>query len=198
MNYVTSDTELTAVANAIRAKTGGTAEIEYPTEYVSEIGTLHSNGEVDTLHGAILNKVSPSRPNLWDSTNERAPVEIGKHYKATLTWTPEATDDYVQFVAYYSDASGMGYERDDHFLIEEFPAGTYDGQTAHDFTYSIPDISSETVSEAPSGTQFYLMFGGMPASAIDVREEGPRTASEWLGAVNNDLVRVNPATGVDF
>lgn len=38
--YVVSDTNLTAVANAIRAKTGGSAQLEFPDEFVSEIGSI--------------------------------------------------------------------------------------------------------------------------------------------------------------
>ncbi len=39
-NLITTDTELTSVASAIRAKTGGTAQLEYPAEFISEIGGL--------------------------------------------------------------------------------------------------------------------------------------------------------------
>ena len=39
-NLITTDAELTSVASAIRAKTGGTAQLEYPAEFISEIGTL--------------------------------------------------------------------------------------------------------------------------------------------------------------
>lgn len=40
MNYLTTDTELTSIASAIRSKTGRSVDIEYPTEYASEIGRL--------------------------------------------------------------------------------------------------------------------------------------------------------------
>ena len=39
-NLITTDTELTSIADAIRGATGGTAELEYPTEFVSEIEAL--------------------------------------------------------------------------------------------------------------------------------------------------------------
>ena len=44
-NLITTDTELTSIADAIRAKTGGSAELEYPTEFVSEIGGITTLAE---------------------------------------------------------------------------------------------------------------------------------------------------------
>lgn len=43
-NYVVSDTSLTAVADAIRAKTGGTADLAFPADFVSEIGSIETGG----------------------------------------------------------------------------------------------------------------------------------------------------------
>ena len=40
MNYSVTGEQLTAIADAIRAKTGGTAQLEFPTEFVSEIGNI--------------------------------------------------------------------------------------------------------------------------------------------------------------
>lgn len=43
-NYLTTDTELTSVANAIRAKSGGSSPLEFPDGFVSEIGAIPSGG----------------------------------------------------------------------------------------------------------------------------------------------------------
>ena len=45
--YVVSDTNLTAVANAIRAKSGGSAQLEFPDEFVSEIGNISGGSNFD-------------------------------------------------------------------------------------------------------------------------------------------------------
>lgn len=42
--YIVKDTELTAVADAIRAKSGGSSQLVFPSGFVSEIGAI-SNGE---------------------------------------------------------------------------------------------------------------------------------------------------------
>lgn len=39
-NYLVTDTELTNIANAIRTKSGGSAQMAFPTGFVSEIGDL--------------------------------------------------------------------------------------------------------------------------------------------------------------
>lgn len=45
-DYKVTDTELTSIANAIRAKTGKSSQMEFPTEFVSEIGSI-SGGDTD-------------------------------------------------------------------------------------------------------------------------------------------------------
>lgn len=56
-DYLTTDTELTSIANAIRTKGGTSASLEYPTDFVTAIGniqtgtddsdaTLNSNGQL--------------------------------------------------------------------------------------------------------------------------------------------------------
>lgn len=43
--YVVSDTNLTAVANAIRTKSGGTSPLEFPNGFVTEIGNISGGGD---------------------------------------------------------------------------------------------------------------------------------------------------------
>lgn len=43
-NYITTDTELTSVADAIRAKSGGNASLTFPGGFVSEIGNILTDG----------------------------------------------------------------------------------------------------------------------------------------------------------
>lgn len=48
-NYIASDTDLTAVADAIRAKSGGSSQLAFPAGFVSEIQAIPSGGGGDTL-----------------------------------------------------------------------------------------------------------------------------------------------------
>lgn len=54
-NYIVTDTQLTGIANAIRAKTGGSEEIEFPAGFVSEIGTLTDTSDATAVSSDIKN-----------------------------------------------------------------------------------------------------------------------------------------------
>lgn len=56
-NYLTTDTELTSVADAIRAKGGTSAQLTYPAEFVSAIQAIPTGGG-DTLAKRLLNGLS--------------------------------------------------------------------------------------------------------------------------------------------
>ena len=48
-NYLVNSTDLTSVADAIRAKSGGSSSLEFPTDFVSEIGSIPSGGGGNNL-----------------------------------------------------------------------------------------------------------------------------------------------------
>lgn len=48
-NYLATDTDLTAVANAIRLKTGKSNQMMFPTEFVSEIGKISGQSIPDVI-----------------------------------------------------------------------------------------------------------------------------------------------------
>lgn len=52
--YLTNDTDLKAVADAIRAKTGGTDALSFPAGFVSEIGTLRDTSDATAAAAEIL------------------------------------------------------------------------------------------------------------------------------------------------
>ena len=53
------DSDLTDVADAIRAKTGGTAPLAFPNEFISEIGNISGGMDLSTTYGSIV----------WESVN---------------------------------------------------------------------------------------------------------------------------------
>ena len=48
MDYLTTDTELRAVADAIRAQTGGTQPITYPDGFVTGISSIDSGASYES------------------------------------------------------------------------------------------------------------------------------------------------------
>lgn len=79
-NYLTTDTELTSIANAIRTKGGTSAHLTYPTGFVTAINAIPTGGGGGTInvtlsgdqsHGCAygLSKELMENPNLRSSLN---------------------------------------------------------------------------------------------------------------------------------
>ena len=69
-NYLTNDTELTSIANAIRAKTGGSSPIVYPNGFVSEIGNIPSGGGGSAVEEKQINFIDHDGTILHSYTKE--------------------------------------------------------------------------------------------------------------------------------
>lgn len=88
--YLTTDVDLTTVADAIRNKTGGTAAIAYPNGYVNEINKL-TNTSTDTVSAATLvkgqtahnssgNKITGTMPELNYLTYNNTSITDSNNY----------------------------------------------------------------------------------------------------------------------
>lgn len=62
-DYLVTDTELTSVANAIRTKGGTSAQLNFPTEFVSAIGDISSGGLSRAIVGTFI---TPEQETLGD------------------------------------------------------------------------------------------------------------------------------------
>ena len=107
--YITTDTELTSIANAIRAKGGTSASLEYPDEFISAIQNIPSGGssssEGDVIFidydGSIVDAKSKAEINAMTSDSDLPanPTHTGltaqgwnwtvTQLKAQLTATPD-------------------------------------------------------------------------------------------------------------
>lgn len=91
MNYSVTGEQLTGIADAIRAKTGGTAQLAFPDDFTSEIGTLtdtsdanataeyihinktaYVNGEKLTGTGRIIR--TSTKVKTWPSSEKTVPA----------------------------------------------------------------------------------------------------------------------------
>ena len=79
-NYLTTDTELTSIANAIRTKGGTSAQLTYPTGFVTAINAIPTGGGGGTINVTLsgdqsyglsygLSKILMETPNLRSSLN---------------------------------------------------------------------------------------------------------------------------------
>ena len=69
ITYLTTDRDLTSVANAIRAKSGGSADLAFPAGFVSEIGNIPSGG------GGNFTLIGTKTLTLSEYTNQSATEE---------------------------------------------------------------------------------------------------------------------------
>lgn len=116
MNYLTTDTDLTAVANAIRAKTGESGQLEFPADFVSEIGELSkpagtksisANGTgIDVAQYALADV---SVPNSYSQSDEGKVVSNGALVAQTSdTVTQNGTVDTTLINSLNVNVSGGG------------------------------------------------------------------------------------------
>lgn len=100
--YTTTDTELTSIANAIRTKGGTSAQLEYPTGFVSAINAIAISGGDDTSD-ATLNSGSQMLSGVTAYSN-------GVKYTGTIqsksaqTYTPTTSDQTIASGQYLSGA----------------------------------------------------------------------------------------------
>ena len=59
-NYLVTDTELSSVADAIREKGGTTADLEFPSEFISAIAAISGGGEFTKIGTISIGEVSAS------------------------------------------------------------------------------------------------------------------------------------------
>ena len=57
-DYLTTTTELTSVANAIRNKGGTSAPLSYPTGFVSAVNAIEINPVTPNVNNATVTKIS--------------------------------------------------------------------------------------------------------------------------------------------
>lgn len=62
------DSSLTAVANAIRAKTGGTADLQFPAEFVSAIAAIPTGGGGISIDWADVTEVTIGANSVTNTT----------------------------------------------------------------------------------------------------------------------------------
>lgn len=92
-NYKVADTELTSIANAIRTKGGTSAQLEFPTGFVTAIGNIPSGGggnayfrRLEPLHTDVVGYVSSGDWHTGDNycRSDVYKLETGKNYLIML------------------------------------------------------------------------------------------------------------------
>lgn len=121
-DYLATDTELTAVANAIREKGGTSAALEWPDGYVSAIGDIETGGGSDERYitptmpeYAIYGQSTIQKPDYSFATvhivgvvGGTMRVETNNHYYLDSI-TRDDTGDSVPFTTVSTTSRGGEY-----------------------------------------------------------------------------------------
>ena len=128
-NYITSDEELTSIADAVRAKTGKTAGMTFPTGFVSEIGGLNSTYDATaTISDVVSGKTFYANGEKLTGINTQTPWKYGEvtvpHYGTTVQ-----AGAAVQLYSFPNPTKGLIIDEivdsDDMTYLKPSSSGTY-------------------------------------------------------------------------
>lgn len=135
-NYIISGTDLTAIANAIRAKSGGSSPLEVPDGFVSEVQAIPSGGSktlTKLTDLTISGPVSTISITATDAMNSCDRLFV--NFDAVTLSAQDWLYPYINGVSGTQGSSYMGYLPDkksvynDLFDLLKFVSETIDGKT---------------------------------------------------------------------
>lgn len=152
-DYLVTDTELTSIADAIRTKGGTSADLSFPTEFVSAINAIKS-GSDDVASGIWENPT-----NTATTTNIVSVADIGftpKYFILLATNTSNATTvASIRLVGYFGVTTTNGVR----YQIVRSTKGTLTNasSTGASFTYG----SNSYLQLADGYVRFYATSGSI-------------------------------------
>lgn len=156
-NYIASSTDLTAVANAIRAKSGGSSQLAFPTGFVSEIGNISAGAPLPSG----VTKISGGTFTFASNTalTAQIPHDLGVVPKAVVVWASDSNSNDTLFhsgalIACRIDTSGNTYYAMRNFSYKS-SASAADASYGYLFT-SLSDALSSTFFSFNNGSRYYL------------------------------------------
>lgn len=212
--FLTTDVDLSTVANAIRNKTGGTAEIAYPNGYVTEINKL-TNTSTDTVSAATLvkgqtahnssgNKITGTMPELNSLTYDTSNITDSNKY-FIFPSSIYGSDDYYYVKGEnattvdvgidkgtFGDATAANVLKNKYFssvegisLIGTMPDATFANSASSGTTYT--DVSS-SAPVLVSDDYLYINKGYTDNVKISLAKLVPDGASD-VSAIKNGMLQ---------
>ena len=105
-DYKVSDTQLTAVANAIRSKKGSSGQLAFPDGFVSEVESITAN--VSSGNKTIYVPLNISKLSAYEAVDTGVTLDggitspIGNIHHWSVTGTPPRWFDSIEFYVVYS------------------------------------------------------------------------------------------------
>lgn len=185
-NYVVSDTNLEAVANAIRAKGGTSSPLSFPSGFVDAIGDIQSGVSVEAL------SVNANGTYTAPSGKAYSPVTVNVSGGGGTT---PASPKAVNFID-YDGTILYSYSEADALALTDLPANpSHSGLTAQGWNWTLAQIKAQLTAMpgAPVWVgQKYITDDGK--TRIYCRFETGRLAP-YLGLSVNGTVTVDWGDG---
>lgn len=187
-NYITTDTELTSIANAIRTKGGTSAQLVYPSGFVSAIQAIQTSSggggttTWETMYDASTWIVS-SDPNYFIISDYTTPIQAGETYR--VTWGTGGTQ-YICETG--QDHTGTTY--DGYYFGNLGLVGYPDNNTGEPFFF-YRDSANQLlgVTNTSGGQSIYITIekqttssGGSTPSLQAKTNINPTTSSQTITA----------------
>ncbi len=153
MEYKTTDTELTSVANAIRTKGGTTEPLTYPNEFISAIQNIPTGGVTPTGN---INITHSGRTDVTNYATATVPTADANAGSISSSYVTENNQRKWKFT-YEGYAESPGW-------VDEGAFGsplTYEYNAIPSNTTITPTTSAQTI-----GGQNYMMEGAVTVSAV--------------------------------
>ena len=147
--YLAEDTDLTSVANAIRTKGGTTAQLSFPTGFVSAINAIPTGGSTPTVTTKTTTNSSASNTSISFTGLTKAPIAFFVRCQTQLTRSSNSSYYYVVTVRYNGTNTTGNYWR--------MSNGTFYNDTSHySYTYSNGTLTvASSASRSSAGGSFY-------------------------------------------
>lgn len=153
--YLTDGDDLTSVANAIRAKSGGSSQLAFPAGFVSEIQAIPSGGLgnfelLDTVTvSSPVSQVSLTIPSGYTQIAISYSVNMSASTKANFYHTSVASSRET-------NASGTGTSKAGAFVLHGLDACTVDGFS----------ITARTVAQSSTDQLFAPVAYAFPPTTV--------------------------------
>ena len=221
--YITNDTDLKSVADAIRAKTGKTDPLTYPTEFVSEIAGIETGGTDLSLGltGAAAGQIAKISavdengvPTAW------APVDMPADGGGEKEWEFVGAATIEEETAAITITAPEGKSYKSIMIADDMPQASGNGSLIIDFNgarvytgvnfitastlvytrkraYLFTIIDSNVVGIVQNGSTNQIDFGANAEFGRKLYSEGPITEISY-GCVNASVSPLPAGTKVSI
>lgn len=152
-DYIVSDSSLIAVADAIRAKTNGSNNLEFPTDFISEIESISSGGDFN-WDGYVAGTYPNTEIELKTVTS------IANWFFANVKGITGISSNSVETIGLSTDADGRCFVNCSNLAFADFPNAIYIADRAFQGCTNLTQINFPNVTSiGRNGTDAHCFEG---------------------------------------